>query len=520
MAQHNNVGFLEGLGVSPVDEQDRVTAERDSLLNKVEAARRAQGRTAGRSVAGLLGGVTSIIRNKSFKGVGTAISQAQRTATDRDVAQASGITVEQLQGRREIRQLKGVGTEGTFESRIALANKIASIANRSGDTEVMGRALKRATDLRTEKTEFDKLKASADKAKSEADLSDVVDGYLDGSPVTGTAGVDADGGKGLWIADEKGVSTFYKWGERLLRDDGEALTSSELLNKFVKTSETKALRTLVGLSAQHLRKSRRVMSMLVDANKIGNLPETISTAGQFTTWIDKTTRNIGAIIGLVGKSVLPQDRKRTSDYMGWKGWQGVALDATNAIWDNFQLPEFARQSAAAADLYRSQILDMAYLAARMAEPSNRGLSDKDIQAALVRIAGDSANPQTILTRFAEHIVDGAVNLQVMLSTHYGAYTGVSNDDVDRHFGGEALINYRNDLKEMGDQFGFTSDRNGRITFQDPIDATQQPIPDLQAKIDSGEITLLGADGIPEGADMLNDILADESEIESTLFETQ
>lgn len=548
MPQHTEKGFLEGLGLNSRDEADVVSAERDSLLNKVEAARRAQGRTAGRGLAGLISGAGSIITNRSFKGVGAAIGKGFKEAKEADVARATGLTVEQLRGRREIRNLRSTGVEGSFASRINLAKRIASIANRSGDTEIVGKALKRVTDLRTEQEEWDKLQAETTIKEIEADVEDITDAFYDGEPMTGVNAEDEDGNKGLnFVLDGKDV--FRKYGDVLKRDLGDLLIPSEVLRKQVTTKAKNELRSLVAVSAQHLRKSKRVMSMLVDANIIGNLPETLSTAGAFDIWIDRTTANIGGIVGVVaGASTWAKDKLAHKDWRGYKAWTESARKGQGDIWDKLVLPAFARQTAAAAENYRSQILDLAYLAARLAEPSNRGLSDKDIQAALVRIVGDSANPQTIMTRFAEHVVDGAVNLQVMLSSHYGSYgPNVTDEDVDLFFGGEALKQYRRDIFDMGIAFGFTSDNNGRITFGTTIDQAQQPLAsdqggvgigggafatlnaETQRRVDSGEILLfngpqtrrinaiLQSGGTPpEGADTLEDILTSNEEVDDLL----
>jgi hypothetical protein len=54
--------------------------------------------------------------------------------------------------------------------------------------------------------------------------------------------------------------------------------------------------------------------------------------------------------------------------------------------------------AAAADQYFASVMELAFLDARIYEPANRGLSDKDIIAALTRLAANTANPASFAHR--------------------------------------------------------------------------------------------------------------------------
>jgi hypothetical protein len=80
--------------------------------------------------------------------------------------------------------------------------------------------------------------------------------------------------------------------------------------------------------------------------------------------------------------------------------------------------------SAEAQEHRAQILELAYMAARLAEPSNRGLSDKDIEAALARIAGDTSNPQQLLRRFVTIAADSAYDLEDRLDSYKQAIPGI------------------------------------------------------------------------------------------------
>ena len=67
------------------------------------------------------------------------------------------------------------------------------------------------------------------------------------------------------------------------------------------------------------------------------------------------------------------------------------------------LPEALRGNALAAEQYWANVMELAYLDARLMEPSNRGLSDNDIKNALKRIGADTANPLSFAVRQLEVI---------------------------------------------------------------------------------------------------------------------
>lgn len=67
------------------------------------------------------------------------------------------------------------------------------------------------------------------------------------------------------------------------------------------------------------------------------------------------------------------------------------------------LPAGMEKNTQAAQLYLANIMELAYLDARIQEPSNRGLSDNDIKAALQRIGADTADPMVFAKRQLEVI---------------------------------------------------------------------------------------------------------------------
>jgi len=474
-------GFLESLGVSSVDEKDQVTAQRDALATKMQQSAKASGRTAGRGLAGLLGGAASVVRNRSFKGFGQAAAEAHSQATDRDVAESTGLTVDQLRGRREIRQLASkVSAEGTYQDRINLARQIANIANRSGDSEVLGSALKRITDLRTERTEFEKLQAESTRQESLAEESDVITAFRNGTAVDGTLARDENGVKGLNIAQPDGSLQFVPWGAGLTRNNptgGRApgRSDTELLSSALGKKDFSKVRSVVQANVSVVRKYDAVLSGIRDAAVRGNVQEVVGDAGRTIAWMDNTARSIRGVL----EAFVPGDTFASDSDLLDK-YRGHAARPNNAIWEQINLPVWAQESSAQAQNYRAQIIELAYLSARAAEPSNRGLSDNDIKNALLRLGAGSANPAVLMRRSMEIVATGSNDVDDILNGYYGAIerrdgTFISDEKIDRLMGGKALASYRQNIAALYDKFGVTIGDDARATFDTPLDVDVQPL---------------------------------------------
>ena len=455
-------GFLQSLGLTTEDERDIVNSQRAQAGTRQRQDAINRGKQLGIGLAGLTRGVVGAAKDKSFKNFGRNMSQGSREASDFDTAQSLGLTVEQVAGRREIRRLTGIktGNEGSYGARIALTKKIAAIANRSGDTEVLAGALRKIDDLRREQTEFRKLQAITGRAETEELESGVMELMLNDEPVTGTVAEDEDGNRGAML-ERNGQMIFKRFGDELKLNDGGLEHPNDLLKRYIPTKALNEIRGKVVLASEHMRKSGRVLATISDALTEGRAQGILSTAGEMTTWFGKVTKNLS---GVIDTTLISLDKKRRNDWKGRAGWKKDAIEGKSGIWGSIALPEWAQQTAEAAELYRSQIIDMAYMAARMAEPSNRGLSDKDIQNALLRIAGDSANPKVIMSRFIEHVIDGQTSVQRSISSFYGMDDRISNEQVDRFLGGEGLVALRRETTEFEDLFNFSTDRFGRVTF--------------------------------------------------------
>jgi len=310
-------------------------------------------------------------------------------------------------------------------------------------------------------------------------LSDTVQAFLDGKPVEGIL-ASADGVKGLQIANKQGQVQFVPWGERLTRTDptgGRAPGKSddEHVSSVLGRKEFNTVRASINANIGVVRRYDAVLSSLRDAAEAGNIQEVVGQAGKTITMIDNFVRGLRGTL----QAFIPGDTffKDTNLIDRWKGH---ANNPNAAIWDLIQLPEWTRNSAAQAQNYRAQIIELAYLSARAAEPSNRGLSDNDIQNALKRLGAESGNPAVMFRRSMEIVASGSTEVDDRLKGHYTAYqrrdgSFISDEAIDRILGGALLGEYRAGIKALYKKFDVTITDDNRAIFGKPIDADVNPV---------------------------------------------
>jgi hypothetical protein len=87
------------------------------------------------------------------------------------------------------------------------------------------------------------------------------------------------------------------------------------------------------------------------------------------------------------------------------------------------LPEHINADSREAQLFQSNVMQMAYLDARLQEPSNRGLSDTDIKNALTRIGINTADP-VVFARRQKQILQRLAGKIKNLGTEFGGTSQV------------------------------------------------------------------------------------------------
>ena len=502
-------GFLDAIGVGSVDERALVTAARAEQRDNF----RALGMGARRGVGALVGGAAGLLTGenyaggeksgRSFKGILRNMSAGAQAREDVDAAQLAGISIEDLQARRAIRKELGkeefapLANEDPYDLRERMAARAAKIASQSGSASLQANALQTLKIVRDERMEYNKLQ-TAQKAATQDLIKDGIHTAYDvagtGGPVTGMLKMDDETGLwGLEYANESGEMTFRLFGNGFALEDPNAGTMKETPDQRMRRAFGKThvdeTREMIQVNASTMRKIGRVTESVHEYTKAGIGESVLGNSGRVVTWIDNGLRNIRGTLGAFmpidqenGGAAIDQAADLTGRFgnrggdgwSGWNTWLGRAGDPTDGIWRSFQLPDWAQGVSAEAQEHRAQILELAYMAARLAEPSNRGLSDKDIEAAMARIAGDTSNPQQLLRRFVTIAADASLDLEERLDSYKQALPGIGDDQIDDYFGGKLLGDYRVRRGELFDNLGVSFNKNGRPMFDEYIDVQLDP----------------------------------------------
>jgi hypothetical protein len=444
-----DIGFMEQL-TGPANEE----AIADAVAEKASGSQA----SAERGVTNLASGIASLFGRK----------EASANIKDRFVADANQITVEELRSRRQIRKALGNEDFGTGpEARIKMAQRAAEIARDNNDGPGLARALSSLNALRQEQAEFDKLQAEKKGQEARNIESQVKTGYnADGTPVSGVQTIQ-DGVAGLTIAGPNGRPVFKPFGEGFSRVD-PTKKQSKLANepvdvrirKLVSKEERKVIKSLASSANSALERTDRVLGTLIDLFEEGGVESVIGVSGGIVSSIDNFARNVNGVINAfagAGKS------KENDTFRGTL--QQRARDAGDFLSSIIQLPEGVEATSAAAQQHRANVMEMAYMAARLAEPSNRGLSDNDIKNALTRIAGGTSNPQVMVRRFLEMQVDASNELDFALRLHHGSLgPDVTDDEIDAVLGGKGIPEYRERRKALFEKYGIEVTDDNRAIF--------------------------------------------------------
>ena len=497
------MGFLDRLGVGS---QDEAALMRAQIQPRNPSSAYMLGRAARPGIGMLAGAAQGLITGKdiatgeegqgrNLRGIGRNMAAGGQRWEDQMAADAAGIDIQQLMGRRAIRKVTAeMGNDGSFEGRERLTRRIAEIASQYGMNDVLGNALKNISDIKAEKVEFEKLQAVKDQSVAAASQAYDKDAWLDGKPVTGVVATDAEGRRGMNIADESGKLQFVPWGERLTSENPLA-QKYESVDKRIRTlvtaDERKEFGGLLRNSALSLKKFDSVMTAITEMDRLGAAGGVMASAGTFNEWLDNGIQSIKGVANTLipgaarARDAKPNNRAGASGKETWSGmdWRKRAEDANAALWKNVALPEWARGVSAEATEFRARMMELAYMAARLAEPSNRGLSDNDIKNALTRIAGDSANPQSMMRRFAEIMGDSMYEIDnYVLQLHNrlqpnqaaGETYEYLNDQIDRAMGGKLLPEYRARYNGLLEKHGMVLTPNqgvggSNVSFLEPLD---------------------------------------------------
>jgi hypothetical protein len=522
----DNQGFLSQLTGGDVDEAANAKAiigEDIKQGGRLAQMQYGLGRQAGGSLgvlgAGLLaGGMKGRFgigdKSKSFKENFTTAAEDAETSF---VASVNGISGNELKARRAIRKEMASDEykdDGTHAARIKMAKRAIQISNELGDAAGVARGLETLKALEVEDVELSKLKSGAKSAAAKATEDGIKTGYTaEGKPVTGVLSVDEQGRSGLNTTVD-GQLTFKPFNGTFSLEDPtkDALrgrqerTVGQRLRDIATPTELTKIRSLASSANSALSRTDRILSSMSDSANGGGVESMIGTSGGLITSIDNFARNINGVIGAFASEGSSKDNNNLRSGLGRR-----AKDADDFLSQFVVLPEGVERTSAAAQQHRANVMEMAYMAARLAEPSNRGLSDNDIKNALTRIAGDTSNPQVMMRRFLEMQVDAADELDFGMKMFHGSLDGVSDERIDSVIGGKAVPEYRKRKADLFEKFGVERKDAGRIVFGEgfALGADVQP---GEAVLNNGGPGTAPAEELDDDG-FLNSVLGTPEEVE-------
>ena len=440
--------------------------------------------------AGLIGGV----RGGEGEGFKERFHNTALDAENSVVAQLNGITPTELKARRAVRS--GLA-EGTFEddkdssARYKMAERAYEISKSMGDSAGAARALAMMRVVQEQDQAFASL-------QQEASNKAVTTAYAaDGSPVSGRITKNDEGLYVLESATKDGQLIQTPFGSDLSlvnpKRMGDYETLDQAIRRGIGTTQRNAIENQISTQASTMRQSNRVIKSLMDYGDQAN--QIISKSGEVVQGIDNFVRNgLGLLDTFFAgaqkldeqSNVWRKDAHGVQEYWsGRQNWKEKANNPSDAIWDMF--PENVREVSAQAQQHRARIMEMAYMAARMAEPSNRGLSDNDIHNALRRIAGDSSNPQVIARRFVEMIGDGMFDIEAKMGIYAGRFEKIATkEEIYRAIGGHTYEKLFEQRDKLFKDIGVTLNEDGRAVFANPIDSDTNPADTAPVDEEGGE----------------------------------
>ena len=430
-------GLFDELGIGAADEQALLEQGRQQVGSRLFNQQRMLGQQASplvRGVAAAAGGLVSGENDgRSFRGVGQNFVRGGQAQQDKMAADAGGITVEQLRARREIRKLSSnFVDDGNFDKRIATLKQIAATANKHGDLQTMAAALRKVTEVEAEKLEHEKAGLTNADTKRTQDMEKEI-------------GLEAEllgGGKGKAVRINEGVDTgkylFIEAGkpDQIVRGgdlkiagvtnpEARALTAGERNRETVeywaaKNGATSGQIAKMRANMNSMSENTQIVANIADNLLAANDPQGIlSVAGKAAIAADKSVSFVESVSSTLADPRAPESpitwngKKTTAkgqraQFVNSAKKEGALLGMLNSIAGEKGLAEFAdlndflppniRGNALAAEQYWANVMELAYLDARLMEPSNRGLSDNDVKMALKRIGADTANPESFATR--------------------------------------------------------------------------------------------------------------------------
>ena len=490
------MGFLDQLGLT--NGRATIQAQRQQMINQAQTPWQ-RGAVAGSFLAPLVGGVAGAVKG-AIQGPDRMAAAKQglisgaAQVSDSQEAHALGQSTEEYRSNQRIRQAlasQSFGTGDDVDRRIKMAEFVAREAQKDGNVAAQTQALQTLTQLRMQKAEFDKLSQDSQRAEDahrdstvhnvwlngESDPRAAQDAKWDPTKYPGQKYSIPVGTPGVEYIDDNGKLQFKPAGQYHFKIAAglAAEPFDKRVARVMSPTQDQALRSEVTGGVDLVRKSERLFSSISGMLDAGLADASLGKSGEVVTWFDNAARNLKGISqAFLGSGEKAKPNFKAVDAQGrptdpnamYNKWKQRAEDANDEIWKELTLPDAFKQTSAAAAHYRANVIDLAFVIANSREKANRGLSDNDIKLAIDTMAAYGSNPQAILRRMAEIVVDNASKIETDLGAWSGAFPDTRTPEdkaagklsqFENYMGGNALRAYRKQRDTFYKHYGITVD---------------------------------------------------------------
>jgi len=430
--------------------QQRNRSPANSAAGVRHNANEQMGQNVGQGIIGLFGGAKSFFgknKDKTFKEGFLGEIQSNK---DRIVAQAKGIPVEELVNkratRRKLSSINVAETGDPFTDQMAVLDAIIKVAEESGDFDLITKANAKQMALKRNQADLQKLEVDTDAREKKTSREEAVSRRdfatgVDVVPV-GANPRDKDFLPSSATFDPRPTPEFPLGHWNVIHPDGstEQTENVQVFNpqalgllRTTKVSDTALAQAIKQSGTGKAFAAKK--SQLTDMAKTSKIAADVSDLflsfrdpQALTAWFGKSAIVAGKAIrfgesfgrlmkGETGDTKYIDEfsqKEFTNDQIHYNGelmngqkQKTAAMSAAAKIIEkmggiNEIIPEHLRAQLGeierGAAQFQAMVMEMAFMDARLQEPSNRGLSDKDIEAALARIGAFAADPTVFINR--------------------------------------------------------------------------------------------------------------------------
>jgi len=448
------LGLIEQLGLGPRNETE---AYNNALNANTPQYSNSQGGDVAKMYSRLGqqigGGIRTGIEHYKQRGDGDSFGdnmrQAQGIWKDEFTAKGLGITGtetesagevlrKQRQTRQEVGQINVPVSGDDFKDQSAFLDEVTKIAQRNGDSDLAMKASAMRNKLRQDElnwkdaqSDYENQELGREKEKTE-EIPIIRKGSNPNEPGYRNSWAIYDEDEDTYHVthpngEQEDYDTIRKYEKSMFESRGSTgAASGSGISQDLQHTAANAFNGLPGKRAAHnqMESMRGMVDSVTGAVDLLDTfvkPEAImSWSGSAVNIADKSIKfadnlwelSTGQKIGDGTYSVTLEDgstRTLKGDQYAYNGrvvsegkQRQLFSEAAKSMIQELPIPtEMIAELGIGASQWQAMIMEMAYADARLQEPSNRGLSDNDIKAALKRIGAYSANPVAFFERQIE-----------------------------------------------------------------------------------------------------------------------